>query len=210
MKVTKFTHSCLLVETESRVALFDPGVFASFDPESLPPLDDIFVTHSHGDHMDVDLIRRLREKFPKVRITAPADAKAQLEQAGIETVSTDAPEGVTLFTSPHEAVRPYFDEEPPQEVGYHYLELLSHPGDSHSFSETMPILALPMTAPWGYVVAATKLALELKPKHIIPIHDWHWRDEARAGMYKHLVERFAEAGITFHDAVNDQPFEINL
>ena len=53
MKITKFVHSCILVETPERVGLFDPGVFSerAFNPETLQKLDDIIITHKHQDHL---------------------------------------------------------------------------------------------------------------------------------------------------------------
>lgn len=213
MKITKYTHSCLLVEMPepvNRTVLFDPGSFSTIDVDKLEFLDDIFITHDHGDHMDPELIKQLQAKFPNVRIVAPNDARQQLTQAGISNVTSDAPEDVRFFDAPHEKIRPYFPVEPPEELGYHYLDMLSDPGDSHSFSETMPILALPVTAPWGDVVDAAALALELKPKYVLPVHDWHWRDEARESMYNTLEQRFSEAGITFLKLVDGEPVVINL
>lgn len=212
MKITKLVHSCLLVENadaSGRVALFDPGVYCTLDVNTLDRLDDIFITHSHGDHMDVDLIARLFHKFPNVRITTTAENVATLEQRGIMT-ATAKPEGVVLFDSPHEAIRPFFDADPPQEIGIHYLDLLTHPGDSHSFSETKAILALPVQAPWGAPVDALALALKLKPQFVIPIHDWHWSDAARASSYENMGRAFAKEGITFIKAVSGEPFELEV
>jgi L-ascorbate metabolism protein UlaG (beta-lactamase superfamily) len=194
----------------NRTVLFDPGSFSTLHVNTLEFLDDIFITHNHSDHMDLELIKQLVMKFPNVQITAPQDARQQLLQAGIDNVSSETPQGVRFFDAPHETIRPYFPADPPDQVGYHYLGLLSDPGDSHSFSESMPILALPVTAPWGDVVKATALALKLKPKYVLPIHDWHWRDEARQSMYDTLEQRFDESGITFLKLIDGVPVVINL
>jgi L-ascorbate metabolism protein UlaG (beta-lactamase superfamily) len=189
MKITKIGHSCLLVEMPepiNRTALFDPG---SFSP--------------------VDLVKQLVAKFPQVRITATPEAVEQLQGEGI-TASTEPPEGATFFDSPHEVIRPFFDSEPPQEIGVHYLDKLTHPGDSHSFSETKEILALPVQAPWGSPNDAVKLGLELKPTYIIPIHDWHWSVEARKASYATMEQVFDAAGITFISPVNGEPFTLDV
>ena len=86
----------------------------------------------------------------------------------------------------------------PDKIGVHYLDKFTDPGDSHSFTETKAILALPVQAPWGSKIAAINLALKLQPKYIIPIHDWHWRDEAREQSYNDLEKLFADKGITFY------------
>jgi L-ascorbate metabolism protein UlaG (beta-lactamase superfamily) len=210
MKITKFVHSCLLVETENRTALFDPGMYSPLDIETLKALDDIFITHEHPDHMDVDRIKQLRARFPGARITAPASAQMLLDQAGITGVQTSAPDGVCFFDAPHEAIRPLGMVDPPEEVGIHYLDLLTDPGDSHHFHETMPILALPLTGPWASTVLAVRVALELKPKYIVPVHDWQWRDDARQQMYDRLETRFAEEGITFIKMTDGKPVQISL
>lgn len=210
MKITKLVHSCLLVEMPApvnRTALFDPGSMSPVDVDSLEYLDDIFITHGHGDHCDPELIQKLVAKFPQVRITAPEEVVTQLKEQGI-TASSQPPEGVSFFDAPHEDVQPMFPL--PQEIGVHYLDKLSHPGDSHHFSETKEILALPVQAPWGSTVNAVKLALSLKPKYIVPIHDWHWRDEARESTYQSLEKLFADNGITFISAKNGEAFVLDV
>jgi L-ascorbate metabolism protein UlaG (beta-lactamase superfamily) len=209
MKITKFVQSCLLVEMPDRTALFDPGTMSPVPVESLQYLDDIFITHNHGDHMDVELIKKLVARFPDVRITAPAEVVEQLSEDGIKA-SADAPEGAAFFDSPHEVIRPFMQVDPPQEIGVHYLDTLSHPGDSHSFHESKVILALPVQAPWGSTVEAVRLALELKPKYIIPIHDWHWSDAARESTYDRMEARFAEHDIVFIKAKNGEPFTLDV
>jgi L-ascorbate metabolism protein UlaG (beta-lactamase superfamily) len=210
LKVTKFVHSCLLVETPERTALFDPGTFSeqALDVDWLERLDDIFITHEHSDHCSLDLIKRLSAKFPDVRITSTSSVVKRLDNAGI-TASNQPPPGAVFFEAPHEDVAPLFGH-PPEEIGVHYLDALSHPGDSHSFHETKTILALPVTAPWGSAIRAINLALELKPRHVLPIHDWHWRDEAREQSYNMFERVLGEQGITFHKLETAEPIEIQI
>ncbi|HEX4774866.1 MAG TPA: MBL fold metallo-hydrolase [Candidatus Saccharimonadales bacterium] len=208
-KITKFVHSCLLVETPDRVALFDPGVMSTsaVNINSLTRLDDTFITHNHADHFDVDFVKKLVEKFPNVRITTTNEVVQQLAGEGIKASNTP-PEGVQFFQSPHENVQPLFPQ--PEEIGVHYLNSLSHPGDSHSFTETKAILALPVTAPWGATIKALNLALELQPKHVLPIHDWHWSDAARTSTYDMLENQLGKQGIKFYKLETGVPVEIEV
>ncbi len=207
MKITKFVHSCLLVETSDRTALFDPGTLseAALDISALKRLDDIFITHGHGDHFSLELVKQLTAKFPEIRITTTPEVVAQLAQAGI-TASDQPPNGVSFFDAPHESVEPLFPS--PQEIGIHYLNVLTDPGDSHSFHETKAILALPITAPWGSTIKALNLAIELKPTHVLPIHDWHWNDDAREQTYARFERVLGEQGITFHKLQTGVPVNI--
>lgn len=212
MKITKLEHSCLLVEMPApvnRTALFDPGTMSEpyVNVDSLEYLDDIFITHSHGDHMSIPLIKKLLEKFPEVRITGPREVVAQLKDENVYATNEEY-DGVKFFDSPHEEVQPMFPR--PEEIGVHYLDLLTHPGDSHSFNETKAVLALPVQAPWGATVKAAKLALELKPKYIVPIHDWHWRPEAKQSIYNSLEKLFKEHDITFLKMENGEPVVLDV
>lgn len=209
MKITKFIHSCLLVETPERVALFDPGAMSeeALDVDTINQLDDIFITHAHPDHYSADLMKQLVTKFPNVRITTTPEVAETLADAGI-TAQTEPPAGVTFFDAPHEDVEPLFPL--PQEIGVHYLDTFSDPGDSHHFTETKAILALPITAPWGSSIKALNLALELKPQHVIPIHDWHWSDAAREQTYERFEAKLAEQGITFHKMQTGAPVTIDI
>lgn len=209
MKVTKFVHSCLLIETPQRAALFDPGVMSAsaLNVDQISRLDDIFITHIHADHIDMDLMQKLVNAFPTVRITSTPEVVAQLKEAGI-TAADHAPDGVTFFDAPHESVKPLYPQ--PEEVGIHYLDLLSDPGDSHSFSETKAVLALPITGPWGSAIRALNLVLELKPKHVLPIHDWHWSDAAREQMYTIFEGQLKDQGIIFYKLRTGEPIDIDI
>lgn len=214
MKITKFVHSCLLVEMPepvNRTVLFDPGVMseAALDVEALEFLDDVVITHIHPDHLSVPLMKALMAKFPEARITAPNEVVALLAQEGI-TASAEAADGMTIFKSPHEKIRPFADADPPEQIGIHYLELLSDPGDSHSFTETMPVLAMPMQAPWGSFVDALRLVLDLQPKYVLPIHDWHWSDEARHAMYRGAEEVLTKHNITFVPLKTGEPVVLDV
>ena len=208
MKVTKFVHSCLLVETPERVALFDPGTMSeeALDIDKLERLDDIFITHEHADHISMDLVKKLVQKFPDVRITSTPSVVRQLDEQGI-TASDQPPTGIEFFDAPHEDVAPLFGQ-PPEEIGIHYLGVLSDPGDSHSFNETKDILVLPITAPWGSTVKALNLALQLKPKYVLPIHDWHWNDQARQQTYAMFERILGENDIKFYKLETGVPVDI--
>ena len=209
MQITKFVHSCLLVETDDRTALFDPGAMsqAAVPVDQLEALDDIIITHQHADHFNVELIQDLLRKFPGVQITAPTEVVALLGREGLS--ATDQPsQGIEFFEAPHESVAPLFPQ--PQEIGVHYVDQFSNPGDSHSFTETKAVLALPITAPWGSSVKALNLALQLKPQYVVPIHDWHWRDEARQQTYDRFEKILAEQGIMFLKPETGVPLHIDL
>lgn len=198
MKITKYLHSCLLVEDQKKVVLIDPGNYSYdakvLDIHVLQQLDAIVITHEHMDHMHIPWIQEILQKFPDTTLYTTASAKNILEQNGITNVHTRGNDFITLEPVPHEKI--WFGP-PSENVLATLFDTLATPGDSHTFTTNATVLALPVTAPWGSTTAAVALAEKLHPRVIIPIHDWHWKDEARRGFYQRLHEYFSQKGIDF-------------
>ena len=180
---------------------------SSFPVDQLEQLDDIIITHGHPDHFSLSFVQSMLAKFPGVMITAPTEVVVALAQAGISATDQPSP-GLEFFDSPHESVQPLYPQ--PEQIGIHYLDQLSDPGDSHSFTETKAILALPITGPWSSAIRALNLAIKLKPQFVIPIHDWHWREEARTQTYDNFEKVLKEQGIIFLKPETGQTLEIDL
>jgi L-ascorbate metabolism protein UlaG (beta-lactamase superfamily) len=204
LTITKYIHACLLVETPQVTGLFDPGSFSgdALDLSQLVKLDHLIITHEHPDHFDFELVKSVIDKFPQAKITTTENVARQLASTGIKA-TTGPGDNIELFAANHEDMSPI--GSPPPNIGVHYADVISHPGDSHHFSEIRPILALPVTAPWGSMIAAVRLALKLKPRFVVPIHDWHWSDNARAWSYDRLEKALAKENITFLKVKDGQP-----
>lgn len=208
MKISKHVHSCLLVENGDTTILVDPGNYSATEHaihiETLQRLDSIVITHEHPDHMDIPTIKQLVAKFPAVTIFSNASVKDILENEKI-AVQTTGNDFIQLTPVPHEKI--WFGSQVPNVMATLFGRFTT-PGDSHSFKVQTEILALPVQAPWGSTTNAVELALQLKPKVIIPIHDWHWKDEARQGMYQRLQEYFAQFGIDFKKVETGEIIEV--
>lgn len=208
MKISKYIHSCLLVEEQNKTILIDPGIYSynekALDINLLTQLDFILITHEHADHMHIPFIKALSTKFPKVQIVSNASVANILAKEKIIS-TTESNNYIKLEKVPHEKM---FMGVVPENSFATCFERLSHPGDSLTFKTCSEILALPITAPWGSTTWAVEKALEVKPKVIIPIHDWQWRDEARENMYMRLEEYFEKNGIIFKKIETGEVVEI--
>ena len=208
MKISKHIHSCLLIEDKGKKFLFDPGNYTfeenGLDINSIDTLDYLLITHEHPDHMYIPLIKEIVGKFPNIKIITNASTAEVLNKEGMQA-TTEGDESVKLEEVVHEKV---FSGEPPTNVMITINNKLSHPGDSYHFQTYAPIIALPLQAPWGHITTAVELAKSLKPKIIIPIHDWHWNEKAREVMYKRLEEFFKPLGIRFVGLETNQEVEV--
>ena len=210
MRLTKYVHSCLLVETLEATVLFDPGKFSwdsqLLDIGRLPKLDYIVITHEHSDHYELEFVKALAQKFPGIPIITNPELAPKISASGISnSLITDNKDGFEIFKAPHEPLP--LDMPVVSNIGVHFNRL-THPGDAFDFSETREILALPLTAPWGSVTQALDAAVRLKPKIVMPVHDWHWHELARQQMYGMSQSLLEPKGIKFIVPENGQPTEL--
>lgn len=197
MEITKYVHSCLLVEINGKRILIDPGNYTydskTLDINALERLDYLLITHEHLDHMYIPFIQKILAKFPNLSIVTNPSAQEKLNAEGIKS-TTDSLDIIKVQRAPHERV---FASDPPENILFNIADTLTHPGDSLHFTSQTPVLALPVQAPWCSLTQAVEFAVLLKPQVVLPIHDWHWNDVARAAFYKRLDGYFTQHGIKF-------------
>ena len=179
--ITKLVHACLLVEVDGNRILIDPGTFSwqdeRFDLSMVEGIDRILITHEHADHISVDFLRSALERSNAAEVETTPALQGILAEQGIDAVTVGTPQ----FAAPHERIP---IGPGPQNVGFHVAGVLSHPGDSHSFVETMPILAMPFAAPWGSLTNGADRVRLVRPQYVIPIHDWFLSEPGRDFMYR--------------------------
>lgn len=203
MKITKFGHACVLIEEGEARILIDPGTFST--DVVAENLDAILITHNHQDHLDPDLIKTILAKNPEAQVITVAEAGKNFEDAGIPfTTIEDGAEvmvaGVSVrsFGKHHSYI--YGEMPQCQNTGYMIADRFYHPGDSlHQPGVPVEILALPVAGPWMKIAEAIDYAKAVKPKVVIPIHDWFIRPEATAMMRSFPKSMLEPEGIDFRN-----------
>jgi hypothetical protein len=132
----------------------------------------------------------------------------QLKTMGVKHASSESTDAIQVFSTKRHASMEPLAPPPPENIAIHFNDRLTVGGDRHDLEETKDILALPITAPWGSVREGADMALRLKPKVIIPIHDWHWNDDARQGEYERSGGVYEQHGIKFVKPVDGQPIDL--
>lgn len=210
MRITKFVHSCILVEDDGRTVLFDPGTFSwnsgIIDLASWPQIDEVVITHEHPDHYNEDFIKAAFAHSPNASFVTNESVASKLKALGNLKVFTVSTETTKILDLTHEDVEPFGTNV--DHIGVNWNAKVTNPGDTHNFSETKEILLLPITAPWGTTIKAVRLALELKPKVIVPIHDYFLVEDWKQVVYDRAEALCLEAGIKFIKPKNGEPLEI--
>jgi L-ascorbate metabolism protein UlaG (beta-lactamase superfamily) len=177
MRLIKYAHACVRLESARGVLVLDPSSFAG--PDVLTGADAVLVSHEHFDHVDPDM---LRSADPALRVWAPAPVTAQLADLGGRVTTVGPGEEfdvagyrVRTYGGVHPRVHPHLLTDPGApfvpNVGY-LVDDVYHPGDS-LIAPDVPVrtLLLPVSGPWLKLSEAVDFARAIRPEHTVPIHD---------------------------------------
>jgi L-ascorbate metabolism protein UlaG (beta-lactamase superfamily) len=176
MRLTKFGHSCLLVEEGGARVLLDPGTFSD-GFEALEGLTAVLFTHQHADHLDQQRLRGLLDRNPGARVISDPGSAEPLGQAGVEVeVVADGQEldagGVSVRVAgrDHAVIHPDIPVVPNNAYLVDGTHL--HPGDSYTPPPApVDVLFLPTGAPWLKVSEAVDYLRAVAPRTAVPIHE---------------------------------------
>lgn len=213
IRVTKFVHSCLLVETPEINVLIDPGNFTwgshLLQLNKLPALNSIVITHEHPDHYDEQGLARLSNHFPHATVITNGDLIDKIKTLKLPNpIHTGSDDNLVVFEAAHEPLP--LDTPNVLNIGVHIADKLTHPGDSYAFEHTREVLALPLTGPFASYKQALDVIVKLKPKIVLPLHDWEWHKLARESRYSRAKELLEKHDIEFIELENAEPFDIQV
>jgi L-ascorbate metabolism protein UlaG (beta-lactamase superfamily) len=213
MRLTKFGHSCLLVEDQGARMLLDPGTLSD-GFEELQGLTAILYTHQHADHLDPARLPGLLDRNPGVRFVSDEGSDKVLGEAGAEVeVVHEGDEldiggvSVRVVGRDHAVIHPDVPVIP--NVGYLLGGRLFHPGDSFTLpGEPTEVLAVPIGAPWLKVSESVDYLREVGPRMAVPVHE---RTLSAVGMslyYRQLEQLGARGSTTVRVMDDGKPVEL--
>jgi L-ascorbate metabolism protein UlaG (beta-lactamase superfamily) len=208
MRVSKYIHSCLLIEEGDDKLLFDPGKFSFVEglvkPDDFRDLSAVVLTHRHPDHIDDDALKKIVVNNPSAIVLTNAEIESELSRQGVSAEVFEAGRRMAgKFDL--EAVRaehaPILNSETPRNIAYVVSGRLLHPGDSFDHSldayRGIEVLALPIMAPWTTELEVAEFARRISPKHVVPIHDGYAKEFFLKQRYENFQKYFARLGIDF-------------
>lgn len=175
MRLTKYEHSCLLLENNGKKLFVDPGSFTTPLTETANTAA-VVITHEHADHWTPEQLNRILDMNPGVPIYAPAGVAAAAEGFDItivapgDTIEAD-PFTLRFFGGTHAVIHssiPTVDN-----VGVLVNDALYYGGDSFTVPEgvDVDVLAVPAGAPWLKIGEVIDYVLEVKPRRSFPAHE---------------------------------------
>lgn len=204
MKITKFGHCCLLIETKGLRILTDPGAY-SVSQNEVRDINVILITHDHADHLHIESLNEILKNNSSTRVITNSDVAKKLNELGIvhsilEGETTEVINDVLIeaFDGKHEEIYGEFGQV--QNTGYFIDNKLFYPGDSFfDPGKKVDTLALPVAGPWCTIQDAVSYALKLKPKKAFPVHDGMMYGDRRGATRAVPTKFLGENGIEFID-----------
>lgn len=202
MRITKFGHACVRVESGGSVVVLDPGGFT--DREAVQGATAVLVTHEHPDHYDPGHLRATDAPVFTIEAVAAkirSDVPDVAERVTVVTPGSSIDVGlpVRVVGEKHAVIHPelpHFDNS-----GY-LLEAedtkVFHPGDSLTApGEQIDLLLLPVSAPWLKVSECIDYARDVGAKRSLAIHDAVYSDAGLGIADGHLQRFLGERGLDY-------------
>ena len=198
MEITKFGHSCVLLDNGSTKILFDPGIYSNIPSIAV---DAILITHIHQDHCDIEKIKNLLNINKDLRIITNSEVQSLLLEQGInsEIVEAGAMTKINNISisgqgTTHAIMHPTLPVF--QNTGYSVTEQVFHPGDALTIPvNPVEVLLLPIAAPWSKLEETLDYISAVKPAIVFPIHDGFLKD---GGAFYRLSKQWCDTlGIKF-------------
>ncbi|HEY1616596.1 MAG TPA: MBL fold metallo-hydrolase [Streptosporangiaceae bacterium] len=171
MRLTKFTHSCVRLESGHGVLVIDPGCWS--EPAALDGATAVLVTHEHSDHLNAaELASR------DIPVYAPA-------AAAIEGLAYASVASGDRFTAGGFAVRAvggrhaviHGGEPDCANLGYVIEDSYYHPGDSLTVpGAEIDTLLVPMQASWLKTTEAISFVQAVAPRRAFGMHEGQLND----------------------------------
>jgi L-ascorbate metabolism protein UlaG (beta-lactamase superfamily) len=175
VRLTKFGHSCIRLDTSDGRLVIDPGGLT--EDASMEGVDSVLITHEHFDHFAEARIRGAAQANRGLQVwtvSAVAELLAgmgeQLHVIGDGDTFSTAGFEIEAHGTLHAVV--HADIPLIANTGFLVNQSLFHPGDALTVPDKrVDTLMLPVHAPWSRISDLIDWVREVSPARALAVHD---------------------------------------
>lgn len=199
MKLTKYEHSCVVLEEKGIRLIIDPGEFTK-DFGGADNVAAVVVTHVHGDHLNIEHLQAIVAANPQVKVFTTQEVTSQWVSPHAVAVKNGMEQSVGPFMlrfygGLHAEIHSFAPRN--QNIGVLVNDAFYYPGDSLDVPDrAITTLALPAGAPWLKTGEAIDCMKTINPKVFFRTHDGLLNDRGLATTdrwYQMASEQFGPA-----------------
>ncbi len=174
MELTKHGHSCVVLGSDDRRVVIDPGAFT--DPAALTGASAVLVTHEHADHFAPDVLRAALDADPALEIWTNGAVAAALDGPAGRVHVVGHGDSVTVAgfeVQVHGELHAEIHPEIPRITNIGFLiDGVFHPGDAFTVPDVpVSTLLLPLHAPWSRTADVIDYVRAVDADQAYAIHD---------------------------------------
>lgn len=196
MKLTKYGHACVFLESDKGMRLVvDPGNLTEL-PDDLSNIETVVITHTHGDHTDAGNIAKIVAANPDVIVYANPETLEALAAVEFNSIAVDTDMGfdfddaeVSLYFLDHAVV---WQNAPCNNLAIKVGDFFYYPGDSfHVIPDHVQVIGVPIVAPWSKLSESIQFVHDINCDQIFPTHNGILND-AGHGIYNGALDNFTK------------------
>lgn len=211
MKITKFEHSCVVIEEGNSKLIIDPGVYSNSFAD-FNNVTAVVVTHVHADHFDISKIKKIAELSPNVQIFSTKEVASEITDKKVIAFEPSKNYNVGDFNlefvgQKHEVVDPKTPVV--KNSGVLVNELFYSPGDSYEVpTKPFKVLSVPKSGPWLRIKDALPMFEKSNCTLVIGTHDALINDQGHSSVDSWYTQFAERNGKIYKSLITGESIEI--
>ena len=211
MKITKYEHSCVVMEEGRSKLIIDPGIYSN----SLVDITDVtalVITHVHADHFDESKVEKIIKMNLNVQIFSTEEVAKEISAKNVVEVEPSKIYRVGDFNlefvgQKHEVVDPKTPVV--KNSGVLVNELFYSPGDSYEVpTKPFKVLSVPKSGPWLRIKDALPMFEKSNCTLVIGTHDALINDQGHSSVDSWYTQFAERNGKIYKSLITGESIEI--
>jgi L-ascorbate metabolism protein UlaG (beta-lactamase superfamily) len=175
MKLTKYGHACVILESNGNKLIIDAGGFTEL-PTGINGVVAVVYTHMHGDHVSPENLHKIVAASPDATVYINPETLDVIKDVACNKIAVDADTQVrvadfdlSLYFIDHATI---WQSAPCKNLAVKVGDFFYYPGDTfHVIPDHVQVVGVPVSAPWLKLSEAIQFVHDVNCDKIFPTHN---------------------------------------